>query len=303
MRLSDLPYVMRHDRWLLLAVLVAAAAVTALLLYDGGSGESSARQREVRTTAPPAARHASDIPSHLPPVRLRSFDPNTADSMTLLTLGLRPWQVRSLLRYRRAGGVFSYPEDFARLYGLTAGKYRELRPYIRIGRDYRPAAEVYARRERHYDARHYDARQRDTAAHAAYPAKIRAGETVDLATSDTTTLCRVPGIGPFFARRIVRYRERLGGFTSKRQLLEIDGFPESAMPFLALPHPAAVRKLNINRATAEQLRSHPYIDYHMARQVTEYRRLRGAIRDLSDLRLLPLFTPPVIERLRPYIEY
>lgn len=295
MRLSDLPHILRHDRWLMLAALVAVAATVAVLVYDRQE-DSPARKRIERKAAESAGKPAA-MP--LPPQRLHPFDPNTADSLTLLQLGLRPWQVRSLLRYRRAGGVFSYPEDFARLYGLTAGKYRELRPYIRIGRDYRPAAEVYGRRERREGLRHTD-----TTSHAAvYPKKIREGETIDLATADTLALRHVPGIGPFFARRIARYRERLGGFVSKNQLLEIEGFPESALPFLALPRTPEVRKINVNRATAEQLRAHPYIDYHMARQIIDHRRLRGAIHDLSDLRLLPLFTPGVIERLRPYIEY
>ena len=65
-----------------------------------------------------------------------AFDPNTADSTQLLRLGLKPWQVRSIYRYRAKGGVFSEPADFARVYGLTLKQYRELEPYIRIGRDY-----------------------------------------------------------------------------------------------------------------------------------------------------------------------
>ena len=55
-----------------------------------------------------------------------AFDPNTADSTQLLRLGLKPWQVRSIYRYRAKGGVFSEPADFARVYGLTLKQYREL---------------------------------------------------------------------------------------------------------------------------------------------------------------------------------
>ena len=113
---------------------------------------------------------------------------------------------------------------------------------------------------------------------------------------------RVPGIGAYFARKIWRYRERLGGFVSKEQLLEVQDFPESALPYFTVS-PSAVRKLNINSATNEQLRQHPYIDYAMARQICDYRRLHGKVRSLDDLRLLPSFTAAVIKRLTPYIEY
>ena len=80
-------------------------------------------------------------------VKLVVFDPNTADSTTLLSLGLQRWQVRNIYRYRRAGGIYRRKEDFARLYGLTAGQYRQLEPYIRIGADYQPAVTLTDRRK------------------------------------------------------------------------------------------------------------------------------------------------------------
>ena len=73
--------------------------------------------------------HPADAPCELFP-----FDPNTADSTTLLRLGLQPWQVRSIYKYRSRGGRFRVKEDFARLYGLTLEKYRQLEPYITISK-------------------------------------------------------------------------------------------------------------------------------------------------------------------------
>lgn len=263
-------------------------------------------------------------------VHLRMFDPNTADSTLLLALGLQPWQVRAIYKYRAAGGVYSHPEDFARLYGLSVKKYRELRPYIIIGEDYRPASEVYgnngkdkrstsgrtggstrggARVTEPSDERPYAAQsathQGAQPVHAdnAYPQKLRVGQTIAVNSSDTMELRRVPGIGPYFARRIVRYRDQLGGFVSRDQLLEISDFPESALPYLALSPSDGIKKLNVNKATNEQLRRHPYINYYMARCICDYRRMRGNIRDLNDLRLLPGFSPEVMEKLRPYVEY
>ena len=66
------------------------------------------------------------------PVERFPFDPNTADSTQLLRLGLQPWQVRNIYKYRAKGGIYRQKEDFAKLYGLTVKQYRELEPYIQI---------------------------------------------------------------------------------------------------------------------------------------------------------------------------
>ena len=199
---------------------------------------------------------------------------------------------RNIYKYRAAGGIYRQPRDFARLYGLTAGQYRRLEPYIRISDDYRPAAEAYPAEPR-------PAYVRDT---TRYPLKLKPGQHVALNTADTTLLKRVPGIGSGFARAIVRYRERLGGFYSTAQLMEIGNFPQSALPYFTAD-PSLCRKLNVNRLTLSQLRRHPYIGFYQAKTIIDHRRLHGPLRSLDDLRLYKDFPPETIERLRHYIEF
>jgi DNA uptake protein ComE-like DNA-binding protein len=112
----------------------------------------------------------------------------------------------------------------------------------------------------------------------------------------------VPGIGSGYARAIARYRERLGGFYSVEQLREIEGLPEESMRYFTLGTDN-IRKININRLSLSQLRRHPYITFYMAKNIVEYRRLRGPIHSLQDLRLLQDFSPSVILRLQPYVEF
>ena len=148
------------------------------------------------------------------------FDPNTADSTQFLRLGLRPWQVRNIYKYRAAGGRYRKPTDFARLYGLTLKQYKRLEPYIRIEKEVM-AADVYGNIREEYPRHHYD-----------YPVKLRKGEHIHINTADTAQLMTVPGIGSYYARQIVRKRARLGGFASPKQLLEIEGFPETALEYM-----------------------------------------------------------------------
>lgn len=148
------------------------------------------------------------------------FDPNTADSTQFLRLGLRPWQVRNIYKYRAAGGRYRKPTDFARLYGLTLKQYKRLEPYICIEKEVM-AADVYGNIREEYPRPHYD-----------YPVKLRKGEHININTADTAQLMTVPGIGSYYARQIVRKRARLGGFASPKQLLEIEGFPETALEYM-----------------------------------------------------------------------
>lgn len=226
------------------------------------------------------------------------FDPNTADSTQLLRLGLQPWQVRNIYKYRAKGGIYRQKEDFAKLYGLTVKQYRELEPYIRISSDYQPAAILVETRESR-DSR-YSSDTRDSS--LRYPVKIKENEHVVLNTADTTQLRTVPGIGTYYAKEIVRHGQWLGGYVSIDQLDEIEGFPQESKKYFVIQG-ASPKKLNVNKLNLQQLRKHPYINYYQAKTILDYRRLHGKITSLDDLRLSKDFPPEAIRRLEPYVEF
>ena len=280
----------------LLAVVVLSAVVVGIM--DKG-GMSSQLARTDSLTADSSIRKAAvrrgvQYIYNVETVRrkLSAFDPNTADSTLLLSLGLQPWQVRSIYRYRAKGGIYRQPSDFARLYGLTVKQYKELLPYIHISDEYKPAAEVYGRTDAVRSGR-------DT---LRYPVKLQPGQYVTLDDADTASLRKVPGIGRYYASRIVRYRNALGGYVSVAQLSEIEGIPEAALSYFRVTG-GAVRKLNLNRLTLNELKHHPYINFYQARRIIDYRRLKGPLHSIDDLRLLKDFSQRDIERLRPYVEF
>ena len=293
-------YLQRNDRRAIMATLIVLTVAVGLTIYIGDRGKTAATTQADSTATAPNRNQGNGGGQQAVAyydtggrrAELFPFDPNTADSTQLLRLGLAPWQVRNIYKYRAAGGIYRQPRDFARLYGLTAGQYRRLEPYIRISDDYRPAAEAYPAEPR-------PAYVRDT---TRYPLKLKPGQHVALNTADTALLKRVPGIGSGFARAIVRYRERLGGFYSTAQLMEIGNFPQSALPYFTAD-PSLCRKLNVNRLNLSQLRRHPYIGFYQAKTIIDHRRLHGPLRSLDDLRLYKDFPPETIERLRHYIEF
>lgn len=293
----DFFLIRKSDRRAILFVLCIMVVALGVVFFADGSMESSTHHaaadstiegKKVRSNSRTARYYAQPMEHK---AERFPFDPNTADSTQLLRLGLRPWQVRNIYKYRARGGIYRKKEDFARLYGLTVSEYRELEPYIRISPDYTtPAAKLVGEPE------HYE---RDT---LKYPVKVEVPQSVNLNTTDTLLLRKVPGVGEAFARRIIRYGQSLGGYVSPEQLREIEDFPADAIPYFTVVQPH-IRKININKLTLNQLQRHPYISFYQAKAIIEYRRLRGPLNSLDDLKLHRDFPDAAISRLQPYVEF
>jgi DNA uptake protein ComE-like DNA-binding protein len=294
MRFSDLFYLNRHDRRILLVLLTVAAVAFGLMFFVGGD-EELATSSGTSSTSKTSPIRSSSYYYQQPTRRLErfAFDPNTADSTQLLRLGLQPWQVRNIYKYRAAGGIYRKKEDFARLYGLTVKQYRELEPYIHISADYLPASTLIK------EERRTERYERDT---LRYPVKIAEGEHIDLNAADTSLYKKVPGVGSYYSRKIAEYGRRLGGFVSADQLDEIENFPSEAKKYFSV-NASDVHQLNVNRLSLNELKRHPYINYYQAKAITDYRRLHGPLHSLDDLRLLPDFPVEAIKRLEPYVCY
>lgn len=224
------------------------------------------------------------------------FDPNRADSATLLRLGLSEWQVANMLKYRRKGGRWRSALDLARLYGLSAADFKRLRPFIRIAPSDR--RKEYAERDEWVD--NYGG--------TAVPdyervEKYADGTLVGLNTADTTELKRIPGIGRYYARKIVAYRERLGGFVSVRQVNEIEGLPPGISRWFVLGDSVKIRKIRINRDSFKTLVRHPYLSYEQTKAIVNYVRQYGRITSWRALSLYEEFTEDDFLRLTPYVSF
>lgn len=242
---------------------------------------------------------------------LFSFDPNTADSTQLLRLGLRPWQVRNIYKYRAAGGRYRKPTDFARLYGLTLEQYKRLEPYIHIVPEVM-AADVYGvAAERHYSDERVTRSDSPVVSRnsvvkpssTVYQKKISMGEKIDINNADTATLKTIPGIGSYFARQIVYRREKLGGYVNTEQLCEIEGFPQQSLAYATVGSSPKVAKLYINELNEWKLSRHPYILYIQAKEIVKYRNEYGKIKSVEELTKLKTLDAQTIKKLAPYLDF
>ncbi len=293
----------RADRRLIVFIMLCVLAV--IVVYNtfypdalseeegavaaGDSLRDYAQTVEQRRRTGRWARHEDGSGSRQP--ETFPFDPNQADSVTFVRLGLQPWQARNALKYRRKGGRWRSPDDFARLYGLSEETFRRLRPYIRISSDVAEA---------HYNGRSV---QVNDSNRRRYPTKFVQGIKVDLNGADTNTLRRIPGIGRYYSLAIRRYGERLGGYVSVRQVKEIEGLPEDIESWFTLDSSVHIRKLRINQATFKQLVRHPYLNYEQVKSIFEYRQKYGRIKGWEQLLFFPTFTEEDKKRLFPYVSF
>ena len=229
-----------------------------------------------------------------PSAELFPFDPNTAGFDSLIRLGVPSGTARTLLNYRQAGGTFSRDSDLLRVYGMRPEIYTRLEPYIRItpatGKQYEPAV-----------------KQVNTTRISEFNTVAVSGRNInpfELNRADSLQLIEVYGIGPVFARRIIKYRDLLGGFNRQEQLMEVYGFSLQQYDELSrrsFIDTTLLRKMDLNRLDAAGLSAHPYLTRYHANALVTYRALMGSYRNASQVMENLLLPDSVFMKIYPYL--
>jgi hypothetical protein len=135
----------------------------------------------------------------------------------------------------------------------------------------------------------------------------RPGRTpVNLNRADSATFLTLPGIGPVFAGRIVRYRHLLGGYCNVAQLSEIYGMSQETVDLvtpLLLLDTAGLEKLPLNRCSFGQLLRHPYLEYEDVKNMVQYMDTEGGIGSLGEIHENGLLADSTLEKIAPYLDF
>lgn len=286
---------------ILLAALILAAWVALYLRTGGTEGKPLSDATDSIATALATTEKKPAIVA----IDRHPFNPNTTDSLELLTQGIPPRVASNILRYRRAGGQFRKAEDLARIYGMHDTLFAQLKPYIHIPQQQQqkkpsttatkvPKADTLNARPKTQSQEH---------PYAEYMrAKLKPCETIDINRADTTELMKIPGIGSVYAKMIANYRRQLGGFHSIAQLNDLDALPHPLDEWVRIEE-TSIEKLRINKLSVTQLRSHPYLSFYQAKAIVELRRREGDIKSARQLLFLDEFTEADIKRLSPYLSF
>lgn len=217
--------------------------------------------------------------------QLFRFNPNKADSATFVKLGLPEWLAGRIIHYRNAGGKFRKPTDLGKIYGFREETLQRLLPFISIPEDENVETSQKVQ----------DSEKRESQPKAAI-------QSVDINRADSLQLINIPGIGPYYAHRILRYRQLLGGFVNKEQLLEINNFPNETLTWMYVQQ-NETKKLHVNSFSFKDLLRHPYLNFEQVKSIVRHREKFGDIKSLNELSNYNTFTEKEIERLLPYVSY
>ena len=208
------------------------------------------------------------------------FNPNHLSAEKWEELGLSEKQIEVILNYEAKGGKFYKKEDFRKMYCISETEYEILEPFIVIPEPQK------------------DSSYKKT----AYVGKKAV--VVELNAADTLELQLLRGIGSSFAGRIVKYREKLGGFYCKEQLLEVWGMDTARYHKLAenvVVDKSLIRKININKANVKELMKHPYIEYPLALSIVKYRAKNGNFSSVQQINSASAIYKELFLKIEPYL--
>ena len=204
------------------------------------------------------------------------FDPNSLSADQWSQLGLTERQAGVIIHYVAKGGRFYKKEDLKKIYAITANDYARLEPYINI-----PGSNIESK-------------------------KLKPGEAIELNSADSARLTELNGIGPSFAVRIIRYRDRLGGFYQKEQLKEIYGVDSSKYAVInqeVSVNQRVVKKIDINAVSFDQLRLFPYLSYKQVNAIIQYRVQHGNYKSLADIKNIAILDEKTLQKIQPYLNF
>lgn len=204
------------------------------------------------------------------------FNPNDLTVPQWEQLGLSERQANVIEHYEAKGGRFYGKDDVKKIYAITADDYKRLEPYINIP-------------------------------DAAYTSKkAKPGEVIELNSADSAKLTELRGIGPSFAVRIIRYRNRLGGFYHKEQLKEVYGIDSTKYEEIkdkVSVSPRKVKTININTISFNQLRIFPYLGYKQVNAIIQYRAQHGNYTSIADMKNIAILDDGILRKIEPYLNF
>lgn len=203
---------------------------------------------------------------------LEQFDPNTITTQEMGKMGLPRSAWQGIVSFRTKYRPFKERQDIYKVYGIDSSLADLILPWLEIKAD---SIQV-----------------------------VQSNEPIDINCADSVLLSRVPGLGPYRAKRILDWRTRLGGFHSLNQLLVhhiIDSLqlPQVEQGVYCGPLQGYVY---LNYDDLEALQAHPYINYYLARNIIDFRERVRAFKKEEELMNIELVDDVLFSKLAPYLK-
>ena len=218
------------------------------------------------------------------------FDPNVISVNEWKRLGVRDKTIATILNYTSKGGKFYKPEDLGKIWGFFPNEVERLMPYVQLKEVQNNYTNNYPA-QNNYETKTYDKPK--------YIPTI-----IDVNNADTTAYIALPGIGSKLAQRIIVFREKLGGFYKIDQIAETFGLADSTFqkikPRLTI-NDKTIKQFNINTATIDEMKLHPYLRYNIANAIVQYRTQHGNFNNIADVKNIMIIDELLFNKISPYI--
>jgi competence ComEA-like helix-hairpin-helix protein len=207
------------------------------------------------------------------------FNPNTYTLTDWTNLGLSEKQSVVILKFT-SRGIYN-EEDLKRIFVIPEVLFELIR-----------------------DSVVYPERIQNTPNQESFKKQAKQINLINLNTADTTEFMKIYGIGAFYAKQIIRYREKLGGYLTKEQLFEVWKMTPEAYEKIkdhVFISEKDVKRININSVTIEELKVHPYLKWNQANSIVKMRIQRNGFKNIEEIKESVLIDSETYEKLFPYL--
>ncbi len=232
-------------------------------------------------------------PSKDRPIQLVFFNPNSATFDLLVQVGLSPKTANIMINYRDKGGTFRRKKDLLKIYGMTPEIYQRIEPYLVI--EQVPTKMVIDTSQQ--------VQEKPIVVEVEKEEKVPVIVDINQASSDEWKT--ISGIGPYYANQIVKFRDKLGGFSSIEQVGTTYGLADSTFQKIKtqLQLSPIFRKIDINNCSVKELQAHPYLKWKQANVIINYRKKHGPFQDIKDLHNILILNAEIIGKIAPYLSF
>lgn len=218
-----------------------------------------------------------------PEIELFEFDPNNLSDENWKKLGLSNKQILTIRNYENKGGKFKVKEDFKKMYCISTKQYTQLEDYIKIKTVIKEQTDVQLNK-------------------SVFTNK-GVVSILELNSADSIQLVKLKGIGGYFANKIIKYRNLLGGFFEKEQLMEVwnlDREKYNEIQEYVTIDVSKVKKININSCTIQELK-HPYLKWNQINAIVNYREKHGKYKTVDEIKRTDLVDDETLRKIAPYL--
>jgi len=235
--------------------------------------------------------------------KIYPFNPSFITDYKGYKLGMSTKEIDRLLAFRKTGKYINSAKEFQQVTKISDSLLAKISPYFKfpdwVTKRNKTSQRSFLRKQESHN-------QKKVADRSRIKVAERSRSTTNLNKATATDLQTISGIGKYFSQKIIKYRNRLQGFTYKEQLYEVWNLDKEVadrvLSVFKITEKPIIKKINVNTATFKEVLKNPYIDYELCKKIFEYRDEVAELQSISELKNIEDFPLDKYERIILYLE-